>query len=102
MTIILNYDTRTYRTGQWPGVSDPAALFTAGESGWDARVKEPAGLGFFALLGMAHEVITSHSPERSWTTTVAEACFDGAPIESLALPTRSSGSSEIFDKVIHH
>lgn len=53
MTIILNYDARTYRTGRRPGVSDPAALFTAGESGWDARVKDPAGLGFFALLGMA-------------------------------------------------
>ncbi len=85
---ILDYDTRELIvTGRWPGVSNPAALFTAGESGWSARVKDSPGLGFFALVEMAHEVIiTSHTRERSWTATVAETCFDGAPIERVAIP----------------
>lgn len=85
MVICVNYDARELIVhDDGPGVSDPATLFTAGQSGWDDTVTDPAGLGFFALLGMATEVtITSHTQERSWTATVTETCFDGAPIDSI-------------------
>ena len=94
MAVTINYDTHEILVSDdGPGVTDPAKLFTAGESGWDDNVVAPAGLGFFALLGMAEEVvITSHTKEGSWTATVTEACFEGEPIETEAVePDRATG-----------
>ncbi len=96
MAITVNHDTHELIVhDDGPGVTDPAALFTAGQSGWGESVVAPAGLGFFALLGMAEQVtITSHTEAGSWTATVTEASFEGEPIETEpADPAPTTGLS---------
>ena len=72
-----------------PGVVDPADLFTAARTGWDeTQVIEPAGLGFFALLGLSRRLtVTSRLPDGSgWTTTVNEDVFTGTDFPLTPLP----------------
>ena len=76
-------------TDDGPGVADPDVLFTAAKTGWDEeRVVEPAGLGFFSLLGVADTVtIESVSHAGAWTATLPHAAFEGAAFDMHSLET---------------
>lgn len=87
--IALNYDTRELTVeDDGPGVADPAQLLTAGQSSWSEAVVDPAGLGFFALLGLVQEVaITSRTADQAWQATVTDTCFDGSAIHPVVIPS---------------
>jgi len=79
-----------------PGVTDPATLFTAGRTDWDTtHVIDPAGLGFFALLGLSETLaIESHAADGSgWRTQVTANAFDGHPFSIESLPSTPPGAS---------
>ncbi|PSR25665.1 MAG: hypothetical protein C7B46_20560, partial [Sulfobacillus benefaciens] len=80
-----------------PGIADPRDLFVAGQSGWgNPAITDPAGLGFFALLGLSQAcTITSRLADGSgWTATLTAEVFAGASfmVHPLAVsPHASSG-----------
>ena len=79
-----------------PGVADPRDLFVAGQSGWDnPAITDPAGLGFFALLGLSQScTITSRLADGSgWTATLTADVFAGSSfaVQSLPMTTTSDG-----------
>ena len=79
-----------------PGVADPHHLFTVARTGWDeSRVIEPAGMGFFALLGLSDTMtITSRAHDGTgWQTIVPADAFHGASFVVTPLaPDDSVGS----------
>lgn len=98
LTITL---TRTPADDAWmltladngPGVTDPRDLFVAGQSGWDnPAITDPAGMGFFALLGLSQScTITSRLADGSgWTATLTADVFAGAAFEIQPLATSSA------------
>lgn len=71
------------------GAERPETFITAAATGWSERdVVDPAGLGFFALLGAAEWVrVTSRLGARTgWTIEISRAAFDGAPIPCGSVP----------------
>ncbi len=71
-----------------PGVDDPSNLFVAARTGWDeTTVVEPAGMGFYALLGLAERLtIVSRLPDGSgWTATVTASAFRGEAFDVVPL-----------------
>lgn len=96
--------TRTPQDDAWvlaiqddgPGAPDPADLFTAARTGWDeSQVIEPAGMGLFALLGLAERVtITSRLPDGSgWTATVLDTAFAGDAFDIVPLDPTDNPSA---------
>ena len=70
-------------TDDGTGASDPSTLITAGKTGWDeAVVTDPAGLGFFALLGCADQVTVETRAEghHGWRMELTQDAFEGKPI----------------------
>ena len=71
------------------GAERPETFITAAATGWnERRVIEPAGLGFFALLGSAQWVrVSSRLGARpGWTIQISRDAFDGAPIPCASVP----------------
>ncbi|MBW7932895.1 MAG: ATP-binding protein [Gemmatimonadaceae bacterium] len=68
--------TRTIAVGDdGRGCADPETLIRFGGTGWDeAAVVEPAGIGAFALLGIAKSVsiisVHGHRPRDAWRLTI--------------------------------
>ncbi|HEY8414556.1 MAG TPA: ATP-binding protein, partial [Thermaerobacter sp.] len=93
--ITVDHDRREVEVrDDGPGAPDPEPLLRAGLSGWGERVVEPAGLGLFALLGLAeHVVIESRcAGGKGWRVEITPAAFDGAevpkePIRAAGQPT---------------
>lgn len=89
LVIRLDRDARTLRLeDDGSGADDPEALLTAGMTGWQDTLVEPAGLGLFALLGLSKSAtIESRSKSgRHWRFTLTEAAFRGEPIAFEELP----------------
>jgi hypothetical protein len=74
-----------------PGVTDPAAVLTAGRSDWDASVVDPAGLGLFALMGLSDQLtLTSYPLDGApWTATLTRDHWTGTPVDVRWLPPRA-------------
>lgn len=92
-----------------PGVSDPQNLFMAARTGWDeSQVIEPAGMGFFALLGLSKTLtVTSRSADGTgWQAVVTAQAFDGTPFVVTPLPPlmvhsfSSSGSGLMVQAIL--
>lgn len=79
----LDVDTRTLRVvDNGPGAPDPRSFVTAGQSGWGVNVVDPAGLGFFALLGISEWVsVRSIHENGGWEITIDEDAFEGGDIK---------------------
>jgi len=87
--LAVDHDARTLQVADdGPGAQNPEAFLTAGATGWTDTLVEPAGLGLFALLGLASDVaIESSSMDGShWRVRLAPSCFDGAPVAFEELP----------------
>jgi hypothetical protein len=72
-----------------PGVAHPADLWTAAASGWDnPTIIEPAGLGFYAILGLSDPLmVTSRAADGSgWTATIPATAFRGTAFAVEPLP----------------
>lgn len=83
VTVVLDRDRREVIVqDDGPGAPDPADLLVAGRSGWGPQVIAPAGLGFFALLGLCERVeIESHyAPGKGWRLRLGPEAFEGAPV----------------------
>ncbi len=69
------------------GIANPTDLFTAGRSGWDSSVVEPAGLGFFALLGLCQSLtIINHHALSSWQVQLTPQSLEGPEFAITTLP----------------
>ncbi len=69
------------------GIANPTDLFTAGRSGWDSSVVEPAGLGFFALLGLCQSLtIINHHALSSWQVQLTPQSLEGTEFAITTLP----------------
>lgn len=83
--IVLNRDDRTLVVeDNGSGSDNPKAFFTAGRTGWDESVVvDPAGLGFFSLLGLAEQVIVQSRAEGhcGWQAMLTQEAFQGAEIQ---------------------
>ncbi len=86
-----------------PGVDDPRDLFVAARTGWDeTKVVEPAGMGFYALLGLAEQLtITSRLPDGSgWTATVTASAFGGEAFDVVPLHPSDAPSGLTVEAVL--
>jgi hypothetical protein len=85
VNIVLNKDNRTLLfEDNGSGSDDPQAFLTAGRTGWDESVvTDPAGLGFFSLLGLSDEVVvTSRAVDHcAWRICVTQAAFLGEEVQ---------------------
>ena len=96
VAILVDHDRREVAVrDDGPGAPDPEPLLRAGLSGWGERVVEPAGLGLFALLGLAeHVVIESRfAGGQGWRVTITPETFHGAPVplERFSAPGEPTG-----------
>lgn len=75
-----------------PGVPDPEVLITAGSTGWSGSVIEPAGLGFFALLGCSERLrIESRLGNREgWALEISNSAWHGGEIACQVLPANGN------------
>lgn len=86
-----------------PGIADPENLFTAARTGWDeSQIIEPAGMGFFALLGLAQTLtVTSRSADGTgWQAVVSAQAFTGEPFSVTPLVSAHSASGLTVQAVL--
>ncbi len=96
--LTLDAESRTLRIqDNGPGVHHPENLWTAAQSGWDdPTITDPAGLGFFALLGLSQslQILSRQADGTGWTTTIPATAFHGEAFAVETLPpdpTQPSG-----------
>jgi len=78
-----------------PGLSDPQILMTAGESGWDEHVVNPAGLGALSVLNPDFAVSVTYSSQ-GWSLTLNPEQFtSGAHLSVLRVPQQPGFRIEV-------